>query len=114
PQGIAHRRTAEERVVPRVARRRCSARQRGDLRRADRLPVKTAVEAALAAIAVTGAVTAASAFVPDRYVATVVGFVFLAATWLLVWRGDDARVERSELSLGGLVLPGPLDRRRLA
>jgi hypothetical protein len=41
---------------------------------------------------VTGAVTAASGFLPDRYVATAVGFVFLGATWALVWRGDDARV----------------------
>jgi uncharacterized protein len=72
------------------------------------------VEAVVAALVVTVVVTAASALLPDRYVATAVGFVFLGATWALVWRGDDARVERSGLALGGLVLPGPIDRARLA
>jgi uncharacterized protein len=76
--------------------------------------VRPALEAAIAAGLVTAAVTAASAVLPDRYVATAVGFVFLGATWVLVWRGDDARVERSGLALGGLVLPGPIDGRRLA
>jgi membrane protease YdiL (CAAX protease family) len=71
------------------------------------------VEAVIASAIVTGIVTVASAFLPDRYVATAVGFVFLGATWALVWRGDDARVERSGLTLGGLVLPGPIDPRRL-
>jgi membrane protease YdiL (CAAX protease family) len=72
------------------------------------------VEAVVASVVVTGVVTAASAFLPDRYVATAVGFVFLGATWALVWRGDDARVERSGLALGGLVLPGRIDGARLA
>ena len=72
------------------------------------------VEAVIASAIVTGIVTLASTFLPDRYVATAVGFVFLGATWALVWRGDDARVERSGLTLGGLVLPGPIDPRRLA
>lgn len=72
------------------------------------------LEAVVASAVVTGVVTAASAFLPDRYVATAVGFLFLGATWALVWRGDDARVERSGLALGGLVLPGQLDGRRLA
>lgn len=72
------------------------------------------VEAIIASAIVTGIVTLASTFLPDRYVATAVGFVFLGATWALVWRGDDARVERSGLTLGGLVLPGPIDGRRLA
>lgn len=71
------------------------------------------VEAIVASAIVTGVVTAASAFLPDRYIATAVGFVFLGATWLLVWRGDDVRVEHSALALGGLVLPGPIDRARL-
>ena len=71
------------------------------------------VEAVVASAVVTGVVTAASAFLPDRYVATAVGFLFLGATWALVWRGDDARVERSGLALGGVVLPGPLDGRRM-
>lgn len=71
------------------------------------------VEALVASVVVTAVVTAASAFLPDKLVATVVGFLFLGATWALVWRGDDARVERSGLSLGGLVLPGKIDRGRL-
>jgi len=72
------------------------------------------VEAILASALVTGVVTAASAFLPDRYVATAVGFLFLGATWLLVWRKDDARVERAGLALGGLVLPGRIDGHRFA
>jgi uncharacterized protein len=75
--------------------------------------VKPALFALLASAVVTAAVTAASAFLPDRYVATAVGFLFLGATWWLVWRRDDAEVERSGLSLGGLVLPGKLDGKRL-
>ena len=71
------------------------------------------IEALGVSAIVTGVVTAASAFLPDRYVATAVGFLFLGATWALVWRGDDARVERSGLALGGVVLPGPIDRVRL-
>jgi membrane protease YdiL (CAAX protease family) len=72
------------------------------------------VEALVAAVVVTGVVTAASALLPDRYVATAVGFLFLGATWMLVWRGDDQRVERSGLALGGLVLPGDIQVRRIA
>lgn len=71
------------------------------------------VEALVASAVVTAVVTAASSFLPERYVATAVGFLFLGATWALVWRGDDARVERSGLALGGLVLPGAIDGRRL-
>jgi uncharacterized protein len=71
------------------------------------------LEVLVVAALVTAAVTIASRFLPDRYVATAVGFVFLAATWATVWRGDDAGVERSGLALGGLVLPGPVDRARL-
>lgn len=67
------------------------------------------LEALSASAIVTGLVTAASALLPERMVATGVGFVFLAATWLLVWRRDDADVERAGLSFGGLVLPGKLD-----
>lgn len=65
------------------------------------------------AAAVTAAVTVASARLPDSLVATVVGSIFLAATWILVWRNDDALVERSGLALGGLVLPGEFDTTRL-
>lgn len=71
------------------------------------------VEALVASAIVTAVVTLASTFLPDRYVATAVGFVFLGATWALVWRGDDTRVERSGLALGGLVLPGRIDDGRL-
>lgn len=76
--------------------------------------LKAAIIALGVAATVTAAVTVASLFVPDKYVATTVGFVFLAATWLLVWRGDDARVEASGLALGGIVLPGKLDLGRFA
>ncbi len=69
------------------------------------------VEALAAASLVTGGVTLASRFLPEKYVATGVGFVFLAATWVLVWRRDDASVLRAGLAFGGLVLPGPLDVR---
>ncbi|WP_146651095.1 myxosortase MrtC [Labilithrix luteola] len=72
------------------------------------------VEALVVSLVVTVLVTAASAFLPDRYIATVVGFVFLGATWALVWRRDDAHVERAGLALGGLVLPGALDGKRAA
>ena len=72
------------------------------------------LEALSASAIVTALVTAASALLPERMVATGVGFVFLAATWLLVWRRDDADVERAGLSFGGLVLPGRLDLRRAA
>lgn len=71
------------------------------------------LEALGVSAAVTGVVTAASALLPDKYVATVVGFVFLGATWALVWRGDDQRVEDSGLALGGIVLPGKIDVGRL-
>ena len=70
---------------------------------------RAALAALAAAAAVTAIVTAVSALLPERYVATAVGFVFLGATWVFVWRGDDRRVEASGLALGGLVLPGELD-----
>lgn len=74
---------------------------------------RIALEAIGVSVLVTAVVTAGAAVLPDKYVATVVGFVFLGATWALVWRGDDARVEASGLALGGVVLPGKLDERRL-
>jgi uncharacterized protein len=46
---------------------------------------------------------------PPSWHATVVGFIFLGATWMLVWRHDDASVRRAGLALGGLVIPGPFD-----
>jgi membrane protease YdiL (CAAX protease family) len=58
---------------------------------------------------VTGAVTLGSAFLPDRWVATVVGLLFFGATWVTVWRRDDETVIRHGLAFGGLVLPGRID-----
>jgi uncharacterized protein len=72
------------------------------------------VEALAAAVVVTGCVTLASKFLPEKYIATGVGFVFLAATWALVWRRDDAFVVHAGLAFGGLVLPGQLDARSAA
>lgn len=78
-----------------------------------RARTRALLEALAASAVVTALVTAASAFVPERYVAITVAVVFLGATWVLVWQRDDARVVRSGLSLAGLVLPGPVDGRRL-
>jgi membrane protease YdiL (CAAX protease family) len=74
---------------------------------------RDALVALLVAAIATALVTAASTLLPDKYVATAVGFVFLGATWLFVWRRDDPRVEASGLALGGLVLPGKVDLGRL-
>jgi membrane protease YdiL (CAAX protease family) len=63
---------------------------------------------------VTLAVAAIAMGLPARWHTTLVGFVFLAATWVLVWRKDDEHVRRSGLALGGLVLPGRLPLRDLA
>jgi membrane protease YdiL (CAAX protease family) len=71
-------------------------------------------EALAVSAGVTAAVAAIAMLLPDRWHTTLVGFVFLAATWALVWRGDDAHVRRAGLALGGAVLPGPLDLRALA
>ena len=68
-------------------------------------------EAFLSAAAVTLTVTLASAFAPVRWVATLVGALFLGATWFLVFRKDDVAVVRSGLAFAGLVLPEPLDAR---
>lgn len=76
--------------------------------------MKPLTEALLASVVVTGGVTLASAFLPQKYIATGVGFVFLAATWALVWRRDDAFVVHSGLGFGGLVLPGTFDARGAA
>lgn len=72
------------------------------------------LEAIVASLVVTACVTIASARLPEKYVATGVGFLFLAATWALVWRRDDSFVARSGLAFGGLVLPGKLDVRATA
>src|SRR5437868_10895529 len=70
-------------------------------------------EALVASAVVTASVTALSALLPPRWVAIAVAVAFLAATWALVWRRDDAFVEHCGLALGGLVLPGPIDGKRL-
>lgn len=63
---------------------------------------------------VTIAVAAIAMGLPDRWHTTLVGFAFLAVTWALVWRHDDARVRHAGLALGGLVIPGKLEPRALA
>jgi membrane protease YdiL (CAAX protease family) len=78
------------------------------------VPKSPLSEALLAATLVTAFVTIASALAPSRWVAALVGGTFLAATWLLVFRRDDATVERTGLAFGGLVLPAPLDAARIA
>ena len=65
-------------------------------------------EALWACSDVTLAVAAVAAGLPERFHTTLVGFIFLAATWSLVWRRDDAHVRSSGLALAGLVIPGPL------
>lgn len=65
-----------------------------------------------AAAATTAVVTAVSHLVP-RHAPTLVGLVFLAATWALVLRRDESVIRVYGLSLGGLLEPVPLDRRRI-
>ncbi len=67
----------------------------------------------LAAAVTTAIVTAASYLAPDRYAATLVGVGFLASTWWLVLRHDEATVRAYGLSLGGLLEPARLEPRRL-
>jgi len=71
------------------------------------------IEALAVALVVTVLVTLASAFLPDKYVASAVGFTFLGGAWWLVLAHDDAKVAHYGLSFGGLVLPGKLDVLRL-
>jgi membrane protease YdiL (CAAX protease family) len=66
-------------------------------------------EAVWVAADVTVVVGIIAATLPPSWHATLVGFAFLGATWVLVWRHDDARVRRAGLALGGLVIPGPVD-----
>jgi len=63
----------------------------------------------MASAGVTAAVAAIAGGAPAGWHTTLVGFVFLGATWALVWRGDDARVRRAGLALGGVVIPGKFD-----
>jgi membrane protease YdiL (CAAX protease family) len=66
-------------------------------------------EALWVAADVTLAAVGITAVCPPSWHATLVAFTFLAATWALVWRHDDARVQRAGLALSGLVIPGRLD-----
>ncbi|MFO0761737.1 MAG: MrtC family glutamic-type intramembrane protease [Byssovorax sp.] len=68
----------------------------------------------LAALLTTIVVTAVSTLAPDRYAATLVGMSFLAATWWLVLRHDEATIRAHGLSLGGLLEPSALDPKRIA
>jgi uncharacterized protein len=70
--------------------------------------------ALIAALVATVLVTVASRAVPDDWANTVVGGIFLGATWLLVLRGDTAEVRAHGLSLGGVTEPEALDPRRIA
>jgi uncharacterized protein len=67
----------------------------------------------LAVLVTTALVTAASYLSPTDYAATVVGGVFLAATYVLVLRRDAQAIQAFGLSLGGLLEPAPLDPKRL-
>lgn len=68
----------------------------------------------LAALAVSAVVTAASYLAPDRYAATAVGVLFLAATWWLVLRHDELTVRAYGLSLGGVLEPVHIEPLRAA
>jgi membrane protease YdiL (CAAX protease family) len=87
-----------------------------DARRArlDVRPDHPVAEALWASADVTVAVGVIAAAAPLGWHTMLVGMTFLAATWALVWRYDDARVRRAGLALGGLVIPGRLDVRDLA
>ncbi|MEM6789750.1 MAG: MrtC family glutamic-type intramembrane protease [Myxococcota bacterium] len=68
----------------------------------------------LTAVAVTGVVSVVSYVAPVGYANTLVGLVFLAATWwLVVHDRDTAFVRHFGLGLGGLTETGPLSGRRL-
>lgn len=43
---------------------------------------------------------------PEKYGATVIGGLFLASTWLFVWRREDSVLRAHGLELGGMVVPG--------
>ena len=73
----------------------------------------SAVRPIAVAVLTTAVVAALSYTLPDRYAATGVGLAFLAATYLMVLRGDEAKVPRFGLSLGGLLESQPLVPRRL-
>jgi len=67
----------------------------------------------LAAALTSALVTAASYLTHERYAATAVGILFLAAAWWLVLRHDEITVRAYGLSLGGLLEPTRLEPARL-
>ena len=71
-----------------------------------------ATRALLVALVVSALATAASWLAKDAIVATLVGGVFLGATWLLVLRRRDVDARAWGLSLGGLldIPPAPWSR----
>ncbi len=77
-------------------------------------PAPSPIEVTLAVLLTTALVTAASYLSPTDYAATVVGAVFLTATYVLVLRRDAQSIRAFGLSLGGLLEPTPLEPRRLA
>lgn len=71
-------------------------------------------QALLVALTTTALVTVVSRVAPDEWANTAVGAVFLGATWLMVLRGDTAKIRAYGLSLGGITEPEPLDLGRIA
>jgi membrane protease YdiL (CAAX protease family) len=61
----------------------------------------------------TALVTVISYRVPDRWAATAVGMGFLAVTFALLRREDADGLRAHGLSLGGVLDPEPIDRRRV-
>ena len=57
--------------------------------------------------------TVLSYALPEEHAATGVGFGFMAATWWVALRNDEASAAHYGLSLGGLLDPEPLSVRRL-
>ncbi len=68
----------------------------------------------VAVVATTAIVTVASYTTPEPYVATVVGLLFLGATYFLVLRHSAKFVASHGLSLGGLFEPTGLSPKRIA
>jgi uncharacterized protein len=58
------------------------------------------------ALSVTALAALASRVAPPKYVATLIGLMFLGATRYFVWGRSDEVVRAHGLALGGLVIPG--------
>jgi hypothetical protein len=67
----------------------------------------------LAAAAITTAAVTAVSYLVPKHAPTLVGLVFLGATWLLVLRRDEATIRAYGVSLGGLLEPVRVNPRRL-